>query len=68
MSADQAVDENTVEKTRKSFSAAFKHNTFVRSARVGDWKNYFSPDTEVVFDRFGGDSLAKLGYIRSRLP
>lgn len=68
MSAEQAVDENTVERTRKSFSAAFTHNTFVRSARTGDWRNNFSLDAEVVFDCFGGDTLVKLGYTRSSLP
>jgi hypothetical protein len=67
MSAEEAVAENTVEKTRKSFSGVFKHNTFVRSARAGDWKNSFTPDAEAVFDRYGGDALAKLGYARSSL-
>jgi hypothetical protein len=67
MSMEQAVDENTADKTRKSLSAVFKHNTFVRSAKSGEWEKHFSPEAEAVFDRFAGAALTKLGYHRHGL-
>ena len=40
--------------------------SFLRKGVVGDWRNHFSPEARVVFDRHAGDELILLGYERDR--
>jgi hypothetical protein len=58
----EAVAANTKEKFGRSLDRAFKHNTFVRKAMAGDWRNYFSAEHTRVFERIAGDMLIRLGY------
>jgi len=34
-----------------------------RKGSIGDWKNYFSPSTNQVFEEFAGDTLSRHGYL-----
>jgi hypothetical protein len=56
-----AVEANTPRKLAASLSG-FRHNTFVRKATAGDWKNHFSAEDLRVFDALAGRELAMLGY------
>lgn len=57
-----AVAGNTKEKFARSLDAAFAHNTFVRVATSGDWRNHFTAQDCQEFDRIAGPVLANLGY------
>ena len=37
-------------------------NSFQRKGIVGDWKNYFDKEDQLIFESIAGDQLAKLGY------
>jgi Sulfotransferase domain len=56
------IKANAPENTRQSLSKAFSHNTFVRKAVAGDWKNHFAPEDLSVFWKIAGDSMRQLGY------
>jgi hypothetical protein len=56
-----AVEANTPQKLAASLSG-FRHNTFVRKAIAGDWKNHFSAADLRAFDALAGPELAMLGY------
>lgn len=57
-----AVERNTTEKFAKSLDATFQHNTFVRVATAGDWRNHFGPQDREEFRRIAGPLLVDLGY------
>lgn len=40
--------------------------SFLRKGIVGDWKNYFSREAALAFDRCAGDMLIELGYEADR--
>jgi hypothetical protein len=40
--------------------------SFLRKGVVGDWRNHFSREARVTFDRYAGDELILLGYERDR--
>ena len=40
--------------------------SFVRKGIVGDWKNVFSAEARLVFDRYAGEELVALGYEPNR--
>lgn len=41
-------------------------NSFVRKGISGDWKNYFSAESAMLYDEYAGDLLIELGYERDR--
>jgi hypothetical protein len=53
---------HTKEKFSRSLDDAFRHNTFVRKATVGDWRNHFTEAHIRIFEDIAGDALAQLGY------
>jgi hypothetical protein len=57
-----AVERNTKEKLARSLDATFAHNTFVRVATAGDWRNHFTPQDREEFRRIAGPLLVDLGY------
>jgi hypothetical protein len=57
-----AIAANGVEQMRRALAKTFAHNTFVRKACVGDWRNHFRGEHTAVFHRIAGDTLARLGY------
>lgn len=57
-----AVARNTKERFARSLDATFRHNTFVRVARSGDWQNHFNAAHRDAFNRIAGDVLVRLGY------
>jgi hypothetical protein len=57
-----AVEANTKDKFKRSLDKAFQHNTFVRKAIAGDWRNFFSAAHSDTFKQIAGDLLIKLGY------
>jgi hypothetical protein len=40
----QAVEANTKAKMREVLAKTFAHNTFVRKATAGDWRNHLSEE------------------------
>ncbi len=62
---ETAVAQNTKERFARSLDRTFRHNTFVRVATSGDWKNHFDARDRAAFARIAGDLLANLGYVRS---
>ena len=57
-----AVERNTKEKLQAALSVAFKHNTFVRKAVPGDWRNHFQERHVDAFRSVAGEALERLGY------
>lgn len=56
------VSAYTVEKMKDELGKAYKHNTFVRKAVPGDWRNYFGAKHKEIFKKNAGDLLVDLGY------
>jgi hypothetical protein len=61
---EAAVAMNTKERFARSLDRTFEHNTFVRVASSGDWRNHFEARHGAAFARIAGDLLASLGYVR----
>ena len=40
-------------------------NKFLRKGVVGDWRNYFSPRLQSLFNEAAGETLIELGYVES---
>ena len=40
-------------------------NSFLRKGAVGDWRNYFTPRLQSLFNENAGETLVKLGYAES---
>jgi hypothetical protein len=57
-----AVAANTKEVSRQRLAKVYAHNTFVRRAAAGDWRNHFSAHDERRFEAVAGAMLASLGY------
>ena len=57
-----AVETNTKDKFKRSLDQTFQHNTFVRKAVAGDWRNFFSNTHIDTFKQIAGDLLVDLGY------
>lgn len=60
----EAVEANSSERLKQALSRTFEHNTFVRKATSGDWRNYFEERHVAAFDKAAGEVLALLGYDR----
>lgn len=57
-----AVAENTKDKVHASLAKAFAHNTFVRKAVAGDWRNHFEERHIVAFEQAADEAMRRLGY------
>jgi hypothetical protein len=57
-----AVEVNVKDKFKRMLDKTFQHNTFVRKAMAGDWKNYFTEEHRQIFKEIAGDILVKLEY------
>ncbi len=58
----RAVNENTKEKVHASMEVAFVHNTFVRKAVAGDWRNHFEQRHIAAFNHAATEGMRALGY------
>ncbi|WP_133716049.1 sulfotransferase domain-containing protein [Methylocaldum gracile] len=58
----QAVEANSKEKFKRALDQTFRHNTFVRKATHGDWRNYFNHNHVATFKDIAGDALIYLRY------
>jgi hypothetical protein len=47
---------------RQSSKTKDSKNCFLRKGIIGDWRNHFSNDAKIVFDRYAGEALIRLGY------
>jgi Sulfotransferase domain len=63
-----AVAANTKDRFARSLDRTFRHNTFVRVATSGDWRNHFTDVDRAAFDRIAGDLLVSLGYVAPGEP
>jgi len=61
----RAVEANSKEEFKRSLDRTFKHNTFVRKATSGDWRNHFDHRHIEAFKDIAGDTLIRLGYEKS---
>ncbi len=59
-----AINANSRERLSNSLSKAFPHNTFVRSAKPGDWMHFFKDHHKKIFRICAGDLLRVLAYER----
>jgi hypothetical protein len=69
LSPDEAtaiVEEFSFERQAGRRAGEEDKGSFLRKGVVGDWRNHFSPEARVVFDRHAGDELILLGYERDR--
>ncbi len=57
-----AIESNTKEKLRASLARAFTHNTFVRKAAAGDWRNHFGGGHISDFRSAAAEAMGRLGY------
>lgn len=57
-----AIEANRKEKMHQVLNEVFVHNTFVRKAMAGDWRNYFSTEQLEIFYALAGDALNQLEY------
>ncbi|HDD62166.1 MAG TPA: hypothetical protein ENF22_06535 [Chloroflexi bacterium] len=39
-----------------------QHRTFLRKGKTGDWRNWFTPESARIFDKYAGDVLIEAGY------
>jgi hypothetical protein len=58
----QAIELGHKDKMKQALDETFPHNTFVRKATAGDWRNHFSKAQSITFDRLAGNALWVLGY------
>ena len=47
---------------RQSSKTKDSKNSFLRKGIIGDWRNHFSNEAKIVFDRYAGKALIQLGY------
>jgi hypothetical protein len=65
---EEAVARNTKERFAKSLDATFRHNTFVRVGKSGDWQNHFTAGNRETFNRIAGELMQRLGYVEELIP
>ncbi|GBC62208.1 hypothetical protein DENIS_3177 [Desulfonema ishimotonii] len=65
----RSVSPKTAEQIAREFSFArqsregrSRGKSFLRKGIVGDWRNHFSAEARIAFDRYAGDALIRLGY------
>ena len=58
----RVVDEFSFENQSGRKPGSEGAGNFVRKGIVGDWRNYFSAESEILFQKMAGDQMAKLGY------
>ena len=60
------VEKYTFDNMSKRKPGQENRHSFFRKGVAGDWKNHFSRESREVFDRYGGDTLIRLGYEKDR--
>jgi hypothetical protein len=64
--ATAIVEEFSFERQAGRRPGEEDRGSFLRKGVVGDWRNYFSPEAQLTFDRYAGEELILLGYERDR--
>ena len=64
--ASAIADEFSFERQSGRPSGEENSESFLRKGVVGDWRARFSPQAREVFDRYAGEELILLGYVRDR--
>ncbi len=59
---NEIIEKYSFEKMAKRKRGEENNRSFMRKGIAGDWKNKFSKEACVVFDKYAGDMLIKLGY------
>ena len=72
---ETSIDNNKLEDTVNAYN--FKNqtkrkpgeedkNSFLRKGVSGDWKNHFTKEAAIMFDKYAGQNLIDLGYEKDR--
>jgi hypothetical protein len=56
------IENNEKDRFSQKLGGIVKHNTVVRKAISGDWKNHFTDEHKRIFKEIAGDTLIQLGY------
>jgi Sulfotransferase domain len=64
--ATAIVEEFSFERQTGRKPGEEDRKSFLRKGVVGDWRNHFSSEARVTFDRYAGEELILLGYERDR--
>ena len=60
------VEEFSFERQAGRRAGEEDKGSFLRKGVVGDWRNHFSPEARVVFERYAGEEMILLGYEQNR--
>lgn len=60
--ANQIVHKHSFENVSGRNVGKEKRGSFMRKGIVGDWKNHFSDESKILFDKYAGKELIRLGY------
>lgn len=55
-----AVQRQQFDRQRKRPSD--QHRTYMRKGVAGDWRNWFTPECNTLFEQYAGEALKKAGY------
>ena len=58
--AKEIVDEFSFKRQSSIINGS--KNSFLRKGIIGDWRNHFTNEAKIVFDRYAGEALLQLGY------
>lgn len=58
----QAVEQHSFQNVTKRKPGKADNNSFIRKGISGDWKNYFTTESALLFDKYAGDTLLDTGY------
>jgi glutamate-1-semialdehyde 2,1-aminomutase len=64
LDVDPAIAAPLAFNTKPGFEQE-KPNKFLRKGVVGDWRNYFTPKLQDIFNEQAGETLIQLGYVDS---
>ena len=65
LEVDPELAEPLGVNTRPGFGGQESPNQFLRKGIVGDWRNYFTPRVQAIFNEQAGETLIGLGYVDS---
>lgn len=63
---DEAVNKLSFKNQTKRKPGEEDKKSFLRKGVAGDWKNYFTKDAAIMFDKYAGQNLIDLGYEQDR--